>query len=80
MQTIKACESGVTAFMELMTGAGDKEKLLPLMVPMYQEMAQDIKKQWKRLGGKWAVCQAVMTRAQRDLIRNEMEIGAELGK
>ena len=44
MQTIKACESGYAAFMELTTGAGHKEKLLPLMVPMYQEMAQDVKK------------------------------------
>ena len=42
-------------------------------------MAKDIKKQWKRLGGKWAVCQAVFTRKLRDQIREDMNIGEDLG-
>ena len=43
---------------------------------MYQEMAKDISKQRKRLGGNWAIAQAVFTRAQRDFLCKS--IGSDL--
>ena len=79
MEAIKACETGVSAFLDLTKG-GDEEILLPLTVPMYREMAKDIKKQWKRLGGNFAVSQAIITQEHREQIRKEMGIGADLGK
>ena len=79
MEAIKAGETGVDAFVQLTQG-GDKEILLPIMVPMFQEMAKDIKKQWKRLGGNFAASQAVPTQEHRELIRKEMDIGSDLGK
>ena len=80
MDAIKALEIGFTSFMELMLPEGDKEILLPLTVPMFREMAKDIKKQWKRLGGNFAASQAVTTQEHREIIRKEMDIGADLGK
>ena len=76
---MKACETGVSSFVEITKG-GDKEIFLPMMVPMYQEMAKDIKRQWKRLGGNFAASQAVTTQEHRELIRKEMDIGSDLGK
>ena len=37
---------------------------------MYEEMGKDIAKQRKRLGGDWAIAQAVFTRDQREVLRN----------
>ena len=79
MEGIKAWEIGLSSFMELARG-GDKEILLPLTVPMFREMAKDIKKQWKRLGGNFAVSQAIITQDHREQIRKEMDIGTDLGK
>ena len=79
METIKAVEKGHIALMQIIQG-GDKEKLLPLIEDFYHELAKDVKKQWKRLGGNMAVCQAVSTRKQRDQIREDMNIGADLGR
>ena len=79
MEAIKACEIGLSSFMDLTRG-GDKEILLPLTVPMFREMAKDIKKQWKRLGGNFAVSQAINTQEHREQIRKEMDIGTDLGK
>ena len=47
---------------------------------MFREMAKDIKKQWKRLGGNFAVSQAIITQEHREQIRKEMDIGTDLGK
>jgi gluconate kinase len=41
-----------------------------IMNEMYREMSRDIQVQRRRMGGDWAVCQAVPTRAQRDVIRS----------
>ena len=79
MEAIKACETGLSAFFDLTKG-GDEETFLPLTVPMYCEMAKDIKKQWKRLGGNFAVSQAIITQEHREQIHKEMDIGADLGK
>ena len=65
--------------MQLVQG-GDKEKLLPLLDEYFHEMAKDIKKQWKRLGGKWAVCHIVATRKHRDQIREDLNMGADFGR
>ena len=45
-----------------------KEKMLP----MFHEMALHIDQQRKRLGGNWAIAQAVFSRAQRDQIRKDL--------
>ena len=45
------------------------EEMNEKMSPMFHEMALDICKQRKRLGGDWAIAQAVFSRAQRDQIR-----------
>ena len=71
-------ETGYIALMQIIQG-GDTETLLPLCEDFYHELAKDVKKQWKRLGGKWAVCQAVFTRKLRDQIREDMNIGEDLG-
>ena len=39
---------------------------------MLHEMALDIGKQHKRLGGKWAIAQAVFNRSQRDQIKKDL--------
>ena len=49
------------------TGKGDG--LEENLKPMYDEMAIEIGKQRKRLGGDWAVAQAVFTRNQRNMLR-----------
>jgi len=38
--------------------------------PMYKIMAKDLIKQRNRLGGNWAIAQAVFSRKQRELLRN----------
>ena len=78
METIKAVETGYIALMQIIQG-GDTETLLPLCEDFYHELAKDVTKLWKRLGGKWAVCQAVFTRKLRDQIREDMNIGEDLG-
>ena len=45
-----------------------KEKMLP----MFHEMALHIDQQRKRLGGNWAIAQAVFSRAQRDQIKKDL--------
>ena len=53
---------------ELMQGKldGVEEKL----EPMYKIMAKDLIKQRSRLGGNWAIAQAVFSRKQRELLRS----------
>ena len=45
------------------------DELNEKMSPMFHEMALDICKQRKRLGGDWAIAQGVFSRGQRDQIR-----------
>ena len=46
----------------------DPEKL----APFYHEMCKDILAEKKRIGGRWAVAQAVPTRQLRDQIRKDL--------
>ena len=46
--------------------------------PMYDNMAEDISKQSKRLGGKMAVAQALYSRKQRDSMAHSGALGCEL--
>ena len=48
------------------------EEINEKILPMLHEMALDIGKQHKRLGGKWAIAQAVFNRAQRDQIKKDL--------
>ena len=45
------------------------EEMMEDLQPMYDQMAEDISKQNKRLGGKMAVAQAIFSRKQRDSMR-----------
>ena len=67
LEQIKIIESAGKAFEAAQQGQFDglEEK----WGPMYQEMGKDIARQRKRLGGDWAIAQAVFTRAQRDALR-----------
>ena len=57
-------------------GIMDKDEMEEAYGPMYECMASDISKQRKRLGGNWAIAQAVFSRNQRDFLRKA--IGPDL--
>ena len=79
METFKASSQGFDAFVSLSKGEDiTKDQFLEKIDGMYPKMAKHVKSQWKRLGGKWAVCQAVITRDQRDMIRDVL--GSNVGK
>ena len=61
---------------KLKQGVMDKDKMEEAYGPMYKCMADDISKQQKRLGGNWAIAQAVFSRNQRDFLRKA--IGPDL--
>ena len=42
------------------------------VLPMLHEMALDVSRQRKRLGGNFAIAQAVFSRAQRDQIKKDL--------
>ena len=48
---------------------GKFDRIEELLDPMYKEMGKDLVKQKNRLGGDWAIAQAVFSRSQRDLLR-----------
>ena len=79
METFKASSQGFDAFVSLSKGEDiKKDQFLEKIDGMYPKMAKHVKSQWKRLGGKWAVCQAVITRDQRDMIKDVL--GSNVGK
>ena len=59
----EACKAFVAAEQGQLDGLEEK------WGPQYQELGKDIARQRKRLGGDWAIAQAVFTRAQRDALR-----------
>merc|ERR1712113_980905 len=66
---IDACDAAESEFDAMITGkSSDKSKLCG----MYSIMAKDIAKERKRLGGDWAVAQALPTRELRDHMRKEL--------
>ena len=69
VETIKAAETGLEAYKSIMKGSGDSEELKEKCLPMLHEMALDIERQHKRLGGNFAIAQAVFNRNQRDQIK-----------
>ena len=52
--------------------ASRDSKTFDALHPLYKEMADDILRQKKRLGGDFAIAHAVATRTSRDFIRNHM--------
>ena len=68
-ERIDAAVSSESEFDALTKGESTETKNL---CKMYSEMAKDIAKERKRLGGDWAVTQAVPTRKLRDHIRAEL--------
>ena len=56
-------------FFQMMSTTGKFEGMEEKLKPMYDEMAIEIAKQRKRLGGDWAVAQAVFSRNQRTMLR-----------
>lgn len=70
IEKIKAVEKGFDAYRKIEDGEKmSPEEMNEKMSPMFHEMALDICKQRKRLGGDWAIAQAVFSQAQRDQIR-----------
>ena len=72
VETIKAAETGLEANQFIMRGSGDSDKLKEKCLPMLHEMALDIERQHKRLGGNFAIAQAVFNRSQRDQIKKDL--------
>ena len=72
VETIKAVESGLEGYQAIQKGNGLSEEIKEKILPMLHEMALDIGKQHKRLGGKWAIAQAVFNRSQRDQIKKDL--------
>ena len=52
--------------------AEGKEFIPEKLAPFYHEMCKDILAEKKRIGGRWAVAQAVPTRQLRDQIRKDL--------
>ena len=65
---LDAAASAEDEFNAMMDGKGNQEKLCNL----YSMMAKDITKERKRLGGNWAVSNAVPTRKLRDHLRAKL--------
>lgn len=59
-------------YQAIQKGNGLSEEIKEKILPMLHEMALDIGKQHKRLGGKWAIAQAVFNRSQRDQIKKDL--------
>ena len=59
----------------MMQGKFDKERIEDGCKPFYEEMAKDLIKQRKRIGGDWAIAQAVFSRNQREFIREKVGSG-----
>ena len=43
-----------------------------ITMPFYEVLAEDLVKQRNRLGGDWAIAQAVFSRKQRDFLRQQL--------
>ena len=79
LETCKAISQRVDAIMSSLKGQIiEKNQLLDKIDGMYPRMAKHVRSQWKRLGGKWAVCQAVITRDERNMIKDVL--GSNVGK
>ena len=74
-ETIKA-RNTFTEFSTKIRATGKFDGLEEGVQPILQEMSKDISKQRKRLGGNWAIAQAVFSRSQRDFLKKA--IGPDL--
>ena len=73
METIKAIEVGMEGYQMIQTGKDvNMDEMNEKILPMLHEMALDVSRQRKRLGGKFAIAQAVFSRAQRDQIKKDL--------
>ena len=75
-ETMEVVDSTSVIWEEMMQGICDKERIENVCKPFYEAMANDIIKQKKRIGGNWAIAQAVFSRNQREFIREK--IGSNL--
>ena len=79
LETFKVCKETFDTFFSLAKGQPiEKSQVLKGIDKMYPKMAEHVKFHWDKLGGKWAVCQAVVSRDQRESIRNVL--GSNVGK
>ena len=69
-EDIKVIQSGSKFFEAIQRGQCDG--MDELFIPFLGIMGRDIGKQRQRLGGDWAIAQAVMNRLQRDAMRKEL--------
>ncbi len=69
-EDFKAIQEFSKALEKFMTG--DNTGLDVTFIPFLMMMARQIKNQRQRLGGHWAIAQAVMNRNQRNILRQEL--------
>ncbi len=67
---MKAVEDGFETFGLIMQGVN--EGLTEAIEPLFRCMSEDINNQRSRIGGNWAIAQAVFARASRDFLREKL--------
>ena len=75
IERVNAVNQGLETYDKAQRGIIDDD-FGTAFLPMYHEIAKDLVKQRKRLGGNWAIAQAVFTKAQREILRQN--IGSDL--
>ena len=75
IERVNAVNQGLETYDKAQRGIIDDD-FATAFLPMYHEIAKDLVKQRKRLGGNWAIAQAVFTKAQREVLRQN--IGSDL--
>ena len=75
IERVNAVNQGLETYDKAQRGIIDDD-FGTAFLPMYHEIAKDLVKQRKRLGGNWAIAQAVFTKAQREVLRQN--IGSDL--
>ena len=76
-EVVSALKSATEVWKQMEQGIFDKDAIEKECLPFYEVMGKDITKQFKRLGGNWAIAQVIFSRNQRDFLRKV--IGPRLG-
>ena len=68
-EVVTALKSATEIWKQMEQGIFDKDAIEKTCLPFYEVMGKDITKQFKRLGGNWAIAQAIFSCNQRDFLR-----------
>ena len=68
-EVVSALKSATEVWKQMEQGIFDKDAIEKECLPFYEVMGKDITKQFKRLGGNWAIAQVIFSRNQRDFLR-----------